>query len=255
MSDSKAEDRRLKGGAKFAVDFGPLLVFLVAYFFGRRLVGLAGGFAGEEWCLRQGGEMYLAVAAFLPAFAGAFAYSVWKERRVAPMLFVSGVAVGVLGVLTLVLHNKTFFYMKPTIVYLLFAGLLAAGLWTGRNFMKTLFDGALHMSDAAWRTLTIRYSIFFVVLAIANEIAWRVLTQGCPPEPSLPTGAGAFGWLLGECGAETGRCTGEADWVKLKVFGFTAANVIFAAAQAPFIAKHMQETDTPSDGKNQGASD
>lgn len=246
MSETASQGRRLTGGAKFAVDFGPLLVFMAAYFFGRKLVSFAGGFAGAEWCLRQGGEMYLAVAAFLPSFALAFVYSVWRERRVAPMLFVSGIAVGVLGVLTLVLHDKTFFYMKPTIVYLLFAGVLVAGMMTGRNFLKTLFDGALHMSDPAWRTLTVRYAGFFAVLAVANEIAWRVLTAGCPPEPAIAAGAGSWGWLLGECGEAAARCAGEADWVKLKVFGFTAANIVFAALHAPFIAKHMHEADKPA---------
>lgn len=216
--------RRLTGGAKFAVDFGPLLVFLVAYFFGRKLAAAAGAVAGRDFTLQGGEEMFLAVAAFLPSFAIAFLYSVWKERRVAPMLFVSGIAIGVLGALTLVLHNKTFFFMKPTIIYLAFAALLLAGLATRRNFLKTLFDGALHMGDAAWRILTRRYAIFFCFLALANEIAWRWLTQGCD--------------LAG--GAE---CAGEPAWVKLKVFGFTAANIVFMAAHAPFITRHMQEAE------------
>lgn len=191
--------------------------------------------------------MYLAVAAFMPSFAVAFAYSVWAEKRVAPMLLVSGVIIGILGTLTLVLQNKTFFYMKPTIVYLLFAGMLYGGLATGRNFMKTIFDGALHMPEPAWRTLTIRYSIFFAALAIANEIAWRWLTRDCPPESTgLADTAGAWSWLLRECGGvETAKCVGEADWVKLKVFGFTIISLVFTGLQAPFIAKHMID-DTPS---------
>ena len=216
--------RRLTGSAKFAVDFGPLLAFLVAYFLGGRLAPLVGDMIGRPLTLEAGEELFLAVAVFLPGFAIAFVYSVWKERRVAPMLFVSGVAVGVLGVLTLVLHNKTFFYMKPTIVYVMFAGGLLAGLATRRNFLKTLFDGALHMNEDAWRTLTQRYAGFFVVLALANEVAWRWLTRDC----DLAGGA---------------ACAGEAAWVNLKVFGFTAANIVFAGIHAPFIAKHMHEAD------------
>lgn len=249
MTDTTPSTHRLSGGAKLAVDMGPLIVFMVAYFFGARLVSLAGAVTGHEWCLREGAEMYLAVAGFMPSFALAFAYSVWKEKRVAPMLLVSGIIIGILGTLTLVLQNKTFFYMKPTIVYFLFAGLLYAGLATGRNFMKTVFDGALHLPEPAWRTLTIRYSVFFVALAVANEIAWRWLTRDCPIESAaVSEAAGAWSWLLGECGGvELVKCAGEANWVKLKVFGFTIVSLVFTGLQAPFIAKHMID-DKPADG-------
>ena len=215
MSDTPSA-RRLSGRAKFLVDFGPLLVFFVAYFFGARIAPVFGQ------SVAAGGELFAAVAVFLPAYAIAFLYSVWKERRVAPMLLVSGVAIGVLGSLTLILHDKTFFYMKPTIVYLMFAMTLAGGLATGRNFLRTLFDGALHLPDAAWRTLTRRYVVFFALLAVANEIAWRYLTRDCDL-----TAAAA--------------CAGEAQWVNLKIWGFTAINVLFAIAQAPFLARHVIE--------------
>ncbi len=212
---SGVPQRRLSGRAKFLVDFGPLLVFFVAYFFGRRLAPVFGQ------SVEPGGELFLAVSAFLPAYAVAFAYSVFKERRVAPMLLVSGVAIGVLGALTLIFHDKTFFYMKPTIVYAMFAMTLAGGLATGRNFLRSLFDGALHLPEDAWRILTKRYVVFFAVLGLANEIAWRWLTRDCDL-----TGGGA--------------CAGEAQWVNLKIWGFTAVNVLFAISQAPFLAHHTQ---------------
>lgn len=207
---------RLSGRAKFLVDFGPLLVFFIAYFFGARIAPVFGR------TIAAGEELYLAVQLFLPAFAVAFLYSVWKERRIAPMLLVSGLAVGVLGGLTLVFHNKAFFYMKPTIVYALFAVTLVGGLMSGRNFLKTLFDGALHLPDGAWRTLTQRYAVFFAALALANEVAWRWLARDCD---------------LTAIGA---ACAGEAAWVNLKIWGFTAINLVFAVAQAPFLARHAK---------------
>jgi intracellular septation protein len=208
---------RLSGRTKFLVDFGPLVVFFVAYFFGARLAPIFGR------AIAAGEELFFAVQLFLPAFAIAFLYSVWKERRIAPMLLVSGLAVGVLGGLTLVFHNKTFFYMKPTIVYALFGLTLIGGQMSGRNFLKTLFDGALHLPDDAWRTLTTRYSIFFAALALLNEIAWRYLARDCD---------------LTSVGA---ACAGEKTWVNLKIWGFTALNLVFAVAQAPFLAKHAKE--------------
>ena len=230
MTDA-AEPRRLSPRAKFLVDFGPLLVFFVLYFFGKRLAPFFGALAGRDIAIAPGEELFVAVGGFLPAFAIAFVYSVWREKRVAPMLFVSGLAVGVLGALTLIFHNKTFFYMKPSIVYAMFALTLAGGLMTGRTFLKQLFDGALHLPDAAWRTLTKRYAVFFALLAIANEIAWRILTRDC------------------DLTAMASACPGEAHWVNLKIWGFTAVNLIFAVAQAPFIARHAQEApQSPSTG-------
>lgn len=225
---TETKGQKLSGGAKLAVDIGPLLIFMLAYFFGRRLAPLAGSLAGQDWTIAEGEEMFLAVGLFMPAFLVAFAYSVWKERRIAPMLMVTGVIVGVLGSLTLILHNKTFFYMKPTIVYALFSSVLAAGLYTGRNFLKIVFDGALHMPDGAWATLTKRYAIFFAVLALANEIAWRYLMRDCD--------------LTGEA-----ACGGEKHWVNLKVFGFTIISLVFTVIQAPFIAKHMPADDKPGE--------
>ena len=219
--------RRLSGRAKFLVDFGPLLVFFVAYFFGRKIAPVAGSVIGRDLAIEEGGEMFLAVAAFMPAYAAAFLYSVIRERRVAPMLFISGVAIGVLGSLTLVLHDKTFFYMKPTIVYLMFSLMLGAGMATGRNFLRTLFDGALHLPDGAWRTLTKRYIFFFAVLAFANEVAWRWLTRDCNLAAAL-------------------ACAGEGQWVNLKIWGFTGVNVLFAIIQAPFIAKHAENLHAPA---------
>lgn len=216
--------RRLGGRAKFMVDFGPLLVFFIAYFFGGKIALAFGG------AIEEGGELFLAVGFFMPTYAIAFAYSVIRERRIAPMLLVSGVAIGVLGSLTLILHDKTFFYMKPTIVYIMFALTLAAGLATGRNFLRTLFDGAVHLPDAAWRILTRRYVIFFTVLALANEIAWR--------------------WLTRECDlSAASACAGEGRWVNLKIWGFTGINIIFAIVQAPFLVKHA-ETKEATDGQS-----
>lgn len=226
MTDAQSQGRRLTGGAKLAVDMGPLAVFMIAYFLGRRLAPLIGGLFGQDWSIAEGEEMYLAVGLFMPAFFAAFGYSVWKERRVAPMLLVTGVIVGVLGTLTLVLHNKLFFYMKPTIAYAMFAVALGGGLIANRDFLKILFDGALHLPDGAWRTLTKRYAIFFAVMAVANEVAWRWFMRDCD--------------LAGEA-----ACAGEAHWVNLKVFGFTIVSLVFTGLQAPFIARHMTQSPAP----------
>ena len=237
MTDTKPTTQKLTGKAKLAVELGPLIVFLVGYFLSPKLAPKLGNLIGQNWSVCTGEEMYVAVAAFIPAFLVAFAFSAWKEKRVAPMLLVTGAIVIVLGGLTLLLHDKRFFYMKPTITYLLFAAIFAGGLQTGRNFLKMMFDGAFQMPEAAWRILTWRFVALYVGLAIANEIAWRVLASGCLPPPGTET---LIRDAAGVCltGSE---CAGEKTWVNLKIFGFTGAYFLFMFAQAPFLMKHMEE--------------
>ena len=220
--------RRLSPTAKYLVDLGPLAVFFVVYFFGRRLVPIVGAALGQDWTIEDGGELFAALIAYMPVFAVAFAYSFWRERRVAPMLMISFLMVVVLGSMALIFRDKTFFYMKPTIAYALFAATLGGGLAGGRNFLKLAFDGALHLTDAAWATLTKRYAVFFALLAVLHELIWRWLMRGCDFNAG-PT------------------CAGEPVWVQIKLFGFTTANILFAAAQGPFLARHMKSAEeTPA---------
>lgn len=216
--------RKLDGGEKLAVELGPLGAFLAGYFLDDRLAPLADNLIGGAFFAEPGHELYLALALFLPAFAVAFVWSAVRARRVAPMLIVTGVIVSVLGALTFLLQDKTFFYMKPTIVYAVTAAALAGGLFTGRNFLRLLFDGAFELSAQAWRVLTWRFVGFNAAAALANEILWRTLTASC---------------------VEGMDCAGEATWVQIKIFGFTAAYFVFVAANAPFLMKHIKDQEKP----------
>lgn len=210
--------RRLEGSAKLLVELGPLLIFFVGYFFGERFAPILNGVFNTSFFSEPGRHLFVALALFLPAFAVAFAYSVYKTRRVAPMLLVVAVITTVMGGLTFILDSKTFIYMKPTIIYALTAATLAGGLFTGQNFLKVIFDGALEMSDAAWRTLTWRFVYFNAAMALANEVIWRTLTSGCIP---------------GE------ECSAEGTWVTIKVFGFMGAYFLFIVAHAKFFMQHV----------------
>ena len=216
--------RKLDGWEKTAVEMGPLVAFGLGYFLRGRLIPVADGLLGQPYFALPGHDMFLALALFLPAFALAFAWSVIRTRRVAPILGVSGAIVTVLAVLTFSLGDETFIYVKPTIVYGLSAVLLAGGLLLGKAPLKLLFDGAFEMPDAAWRTLTWRFAGFNALAALANEVAWRTLTADCVPGAA---------------------CAGQGTWVSIKLFGFTGAYFVFIAANAPFLMRHM---DTPSEG-------
>lgn len=214
-----AAPAKLQGREKFWVEFGPVIALIGAYALNGVLGPRLDALFGTELFGAKDGRLYTGLALFIPAFLAAFGYSVIRTRRVAPMLAVTGVIVIGLGVLTFVFQDKRFFYVKPTIVYALIAGGLGLGLVLKQNFLKVLFDGAIEMPDGPWRTLTWRFVAFNAAAAIANEILWRTLTAGC---------------VVGE------DCAGEAWWLGIKGFGFTAAYFLFIAANAPFLMKHAK---------------
>jgi intracellular septation protein len=145
-----------KAGLKLLIDLVPLAVFFIAY----RFTGLLTATA-----VLVGATLLSVVAARY--FLG----------KVSPMLIVSAVLVTVFGGLTLGLDDPRFIKIKPTIVNLLFAGALGFGLWSGRNFLKYMLGEALQLTAEGWRTLTLRWIGFFVVLAALNEIVWRTQSE------------------------------------------------------------------------------
>src|SRR5258708_20930432 len=97
-------------------------------------------------------------------------------RHVPMRAIVTAVVVIVFGTLTLMLHDETFIKMKPTIVYSLFAAVLGGGLLFGRSFIAIMFDQMFNLTAAGWRVLTMRWALFFLAMAILNEIIWRTQT-------------------------------------------------------------------------------
>jgi intracellular septation protein len=128
------------------------------------------------------------------------------ERRFSPVPIMTAVLVVIFGGLTLYLKNAIFIKMKPTALYTLFGLTLLGGLYFNRLFLKYLLSLGFEMPDAAWRTLTFRYGIFFLALAAANEIVWRNFS--------------------------------ESVWVDFKVWGVIPLILLFSLSQAPFLLRH-----------------
>jgi intracellular septation protein len=125
------------------------------------------------------------------------------------MPLVTAVIVSVFGGLTLILHNDMFIKLKPTIIYLLFGGTLAAGLAFGRSFLGVLFDSVFDLTEEGWRKLTWRWAFFFFALAALNEIVWRNFSTDF--------------------------------WVSFKLFGVVPLTFLFAALQYPLLTKYQPE--------------
>ena len=160
MSTDKAPSPMLR----LAIDAGPLVVF----------------FAVNQ--LASGPQLAKALAAtiaFMVAIAVAMVLSRLKLGRISPMLWLSGGLVLVFGALTLYFHDTTFIKVKPTFVYSMLAAVLAFGLATGRPLLKMMLESAYPgLTERGWRKLTVNWVAFFAVMAVANEVAWRILAPG-----------------------------------------------------------------------------
>src|SRR3954451_18416719 len=176
---------------KLATELGPLVVFFAA---------------------NAKFHLFVATAAFMAAVVVAMAASYVVTRHVPVMAIVTAAVVLVFGTLTLVLHDETFIKMKPTIVYLLFAGVLGGGLAFGRSFIAVLFDQMFNLTPQGWRVLTMRWAIWFLAMAVLNEIIWRTQSTDF--------------------------------WVGFKAFGMMPLTMLFALTQMPLIRRYHLEPAT-----------
>ncbi len=184
-------------------EYGPLAAFMGAYWYS---------------------DLMLATQAVVVATILALALAYLIARRVPMLPLVTAGLVVVFGGLTLWLKDETFIKMKPTIVQLLFAVILFGGLALGRHPLRLVLKGALTMGDAAWRTLTVRFGLFFIVMAVVNEAVWRTQSTDF--------------------------------WVNFKVFGILGLTLLFSFSQAPFIARATAEAEADTEaeagtGKNE----
>ena len=184
MTEKPQLDPRLK----LALDFGPLLLFFVVW-----------------WR----SDIFVATGVFMVAVVTALVVSYVQTGRWPIMLVVTAGFVLVFGSLTLVLHDNTFIMVKPTIIYALLGSVLLGGLAFGKSLLGMVFDSVFNLTEEGWRKLTLRWAVFFFVLAALNEVIRN--TQS------------------------------EAFWVSFKVFGFIPLTFVFAALQCPLLMRYAVE--------------
>ena len=174
--------------AQLWLDLGPLAVFFITY----KTVGLIE-----------------ATGALVVATLLSLAYTYHKTGSIAPMPLVTGIMVAIFGGLTVYLNDEQFIKIKPTIVNLLFAGLLLGGLLFRKSLLKVALGSALDMRDEGWKKLSLRWGLFFIFLAGLNEVIWRQFSTDF--------------------------------WVNFKVFGMLSLTIIFTLAQIPLMKRYMVE--------------
>ena len=193
VTDQKQTVKSFHPALKLALELGPLAVF----------------FAGYQW-----GDFFIATASFMVALFASMLVSYVLTRHVPIISIVSAVIVAIFGGLTLYLHDETFFRMKPTIIYALFGSALIGGLLFGKPLLSAVLGTAMALTEEGWKILSLRWGLFFFVLAALNEIVRLFFPE---------------------------------HWVQFKVFGATILTLGFAVAQTPVILRYelkSEETDS-----------
>jgi len=160
--------RSIHPGVKLTLELGPVLAFFLAYMWLRNDSFTIGGVEYEAFIL--------VTAGFIPLMILCTGI-LWRlSGQLSRMQVATLVLVVVFGGLTVWLNDERFFKMKPTIIYALFAGLLGLGLWRGQSWLQYVLDGVVPLNPEGWMVLTRRLTVFFVVLAVSNELVWRTMS-------------------------------------------------------------------------------
>jgi intracellular septation protein len=206
MTTDASQKPQLSPGLRLLLDLGPLLVFFVANTRPALFTPLLAPLLPDALLTGERAGIFVATAVFIPAILAALAVSYALTRHLPAMPVITAIIVVVFGGLTLLLQDETFIKLKPTIIYVLFGAALLGGLVFGKSLLGMVFDSVFNLTDEGWRKLTLRWGVFFLALAVLNEIVWRNFSTD--------------------------------TWVNLKVFGFLPLTFVFAAAQVPLLMKY-----------------
>src|SRR3982074_1101169 len=167
-----AKKPQLNPMLKIVLDLGPLVLFFVANSRPALFLPLVAPILPADIATGERAGIFVATAVFMVAIVAALVVSYVMTRHLPVMPLVTAIIVLVFGSLTLVLHDEHFIKLKPTIIYLLFGGVLLGGPAHGKPVLGVVFDSVLQLPAEAWRGLLVRGALAVFALAILNEIVW-----------------------------------------------------------------------------------
>lgn len=176
---------------KFICDFLPLLIFFLIY-----------KTSASNPIINA--TIGLVIATFI-----ALTINYIFTKKIAAMPLFSAIILGIFGLLTVFSGNEIFIKIKPTLVNLLFAAILLFGYLSKKPLLKNLLGSAFEIKDEAWLELSKRWAIFFVFLAVLNEVIWRNFATDF--------------------------------WVQFKVFGILPISILFTCSQIPYIMNQSKK--------------
>ena len=200
-----AEAKKINPLVKTALELGPVILFFVGF---TMMKDQTYTIAGTEY------SGFLVMTAALIVMIAITSAIFWAlTGTLSRMQLLTLVMVVVMGGISIWLKDERFIKMKPTLVYVAFGTILGFGLWRGQSYLSLVMDQALPLKPEGWMILTRRLTLFFFVLAAANEAVWRLMST-------------------------------EA-WVNLETFGTPVAMFAFFMAQARVIDRYSIDEDKP----------
>jgi len=192
--------KHINPAVKLALELGPLLVFFFANSKGAELAETFPALAA------LGGPIFVGTALFMAATALSLVVSWLLTRTIPIMPILSGAIILVFGALTLWLHDDMFIKIKPTIINTMFGLILLGGLYFGKSLLGYVFDSAFQLDPEGWRILTLRWGLYFLLMAVVNELMWRNFSTD--------------------------------TWIAFKVWGNLPLSILFMMAQIPVMKRH-----------------
>jgi len=153
MTETTAgKGRQMTPGLKMLIEFGPLIAFFLANYWG---------------------GIFVATMVIMATTPVALLVSWLITRKISLMPVITMVLVAVFGGLTLYLQDETFIKIKVTIINLMFSGILLGGLFFKKSLLMFVFGEAMNLDEQGWKKITLNWGLFFMLLAVINELVWR----------------------------------------------------------------------------------
>lgn len=198
-------EREINPVLKQVLEMGPVLLFVLGFFL---LKAETYEIAGQEY------KKFIVLTGCFVVLTVIATGILWRlTGTLSKMQLFTLVLVTVLGGLSVWLNDEKFIKMKPTLLYIVFAGILAFGVWRGQSYLDALMGSLIPMENEGWMILTRRFILFFLFLALANEVVWRTMSTG--------------------------------TWLTFKLVGITGGMFIFIMAQHKLFDKYAISDDAP----------
>ncbi|KHA52878.1 inner membrane-spanning protein YciB [Sulfitobacter geojensis] len=197
-----SEPKTINPILKQVLELGPPLLFFVIYL---RIRDDLFTFGGTEYS-----GFIVATLVFVPILLVSMAVLWMLTGQLSRMQIFTAFMVIFFGGLTAWFNDERFFKMKTTIVYAFFAAILSIGLIRGQSYLAYVMSEMIPMKHEGWMLLTRRLTVFFIALAVANEVVWRTMSTDA--------------------------------WVKIETFGFPLLMFVFLWTQIVALER-FTETD------------
>ncbi len=161
--ETETQPKKIKSGwLNVAIDYGPLIVFLVTYYW----------FApDDEDAVGTLFAIIRSTGAFILAALIALVASKLLTGQVSRMLMLSTVLIVGFGGLTILLRDPFYVQVKPTVLYVFFGVVLLVGWLRGKAFLQWLLEAAFEgLNEQGWLKLSRNWGFFFLFLAVLNEV-------------------------------------------------------------------------------------